>query len=251
MCASSKFLVSSLIGLKTFLSSIHKGSTLYLDLEGQNLSRHGSIALATILVHPHETIRIIDVSALGNSAFSTSSGERTLKSILEDPNMPKYVWDVRNDADALWAHYRVGLAGVTDIQLLENASRPAHHDKFRLSSLGDAIQSDLNLGFVDRERWQRTKKDIVNLMPTGVFSKRPLDAKTIQYCINDVERLPDLQAVYMKRITRAWLKRAGRETERRLIEARSPGYKPQSPKKAFGPWRWKSAGRKKLDKMKP
>lgn len=39
----------------------------------------------------------------------------TLKSILEDPGIPKCALDVRNDADALWALYNVGLASVTNI----------------------------------------------------------------------------------------------------------------------------------------
>ena len=30
----------------------------------------------------------------------------TLKSILEDPDIPECAWDVRNDADALWALYK-------------------------------------------------------------------------------------------------------------------------------------------------
>lgn len=67
---------------------------------------------------------LIDVLALGKEAFATASNNgKTLKSILEDPNIPKCAWDVRNDADALWALYDVGLASVIDIQLLENASR--------------------------------------------------------------------------------------------------------------------------------
>jgi exonuclease 3'-5' domain-containing protein 1 len=48
---------------------------------------------------------------------------RTLEFIFEDLDVPKCVWDVWNDADALWALYHIKLARVTDIQLLENTSR--------------------------------------------------------------------------------------------------------------------------------
>ena len=50
---------------------------------------------------------------------------KTLKSIFEDPDIPKCLGDVRNDAEALWALYHVGLAGVTDIQFLEMRLAPA------------------------------------------------------------------------------------------------------------------------------
>lgn len=156
---------------------------------------------------------------------------------------------MRNDTDALWAHYRVGLAGVIDIQLLENASRPAYRDKNHLSSLDNAVRYDLMLGYTDRQRWLQTKRDIRGLMPTGIFSKRPLDAKTIEYCVNDVKKLPDLKAVYINRITPDWLLKAQREMERRLTEARSPGYQPQSREKALGPLPSKPKYRGSLEDM--
>ena len=84
-------------------SSIPPSSTLYLVLEGNCLSRHGTISLITILIYPQRVVRIIDVLVLGKLAFTTASNNgKTLKSILEDPDIPKCAWDVRNDADALW-----------------------------------------------------------------------------------------------------------------------------------------------------
>ena len=122
--ASTPTLISSVPELEVFLSSISSSSTIYLDLEGNCLSRHGTISLITVLIYPQRVVRLVDVFVLGTQAFTTTSANgKTLKSILEDPNIPKVAWDVRNDADALWALYNVGLAGVTDIQLLENASR--------------------------------------------------------------------------------------------------------------------------------
>jgi len=47
-------------------------------------------------------IGLIDVLVLGKQAFTTVSNNRkALKSILEDPDIPKCAWDVRNDADVL------------------------------------------------------------------------------------------------------------------------------------------------------
>jgi hypothetical protein len=120
--------------LEAFLSSVPPSSTLYLDLEGNCLSRHGTISLIAVLIYPQGVVRLIDVFT------KASNNGKTLKSILEDPDIPKCAWDVRNDADALWALYHVGLAGVTDIQLLENASRAG--DKTYIRGLDKSVQFD-------------------------------------------------------------------------------------------------------------
>jgi exonuclease 3'-5' domain-containing protein 1 len=168
--------------------------------------------------------------------------------VLEDPGIPKCVWDVRNDADALWALYHVGLAGVTDIQLLENASRAG--DKTYIRGLDKSVQFDLKLGFMEIHRWIRTKKEVQSLMPVNVFAARPIDTKTAQYCVNDVIHLPDLHPLYLRRIEGDWLAMAMEESARRVAEAHSLGYKPQSPTKKLGPW---GSGTEKrvvaLDKM--
>jgi len=218
-----------------FLSSIPPSSTLYLDLEGNSLSRHGTISIITILIHPQRVVRLIDILVLGELAFTTASDNgKTLKSIFEDADIPKCVWDVRNDADALWALYGVGLAGVIDIQLLENASRTG--DKTYIRGLDKSVRFDLKLGFMEINRWIQTKKEVQSLMPANIFASRPMDAKTVRYCANDVIHLPDLHALYLGRIKRNWLARAMKESARRVAEAHSPGYDPQSPTKKLGPW---------------
>lgn len=231
----SPTIISAAADLSAFLSSIPPASTLYLDLEGNRLSRHGSLSIISILIHPKGIVGLIDVLVLGNLAFTAASDDgKTLKSILEDPKIPKGVWDVRNDADALWALHHVNLAGVTDIQLLENASRTG--DKKYVCGLEKAIQLDLKLGFMKLHHWIRTKKDIQNLMTSDVFVTRPIDLKTAQYCMNDVIYLPDLHAFYMERIKGEWFNKAMEESMRRVADAHSPGYEPQSPTKKLGPW---------------
>ena len=68
------------------------------------------------------------------------------------------------------------------------------------------------------------------------FAARPIHAKTVQYCVNDVIHLPDLHALYLRRIEGDWLARAMEESALRVAEAHSPGYEPQSPTKKLGPW---------------
>ena len=73
-------------------------------------------------------------------------------------------------------------------------------------------------------------------MPPDVFATRPIDAKTAQYCVNNVIHLPDLHALYLRRITVDWLAMATEESARRVAEAYSPGYEPQSATKKLRPW---------------
>jgi exonuclease 3'-5' domain-containing protein 1 len=101
--------------------------------------------LITILVEPAGAVSVIDIQTLGNNAFSVSTADgRTLKKLLAGGTIKNYFWDVRNDADALWAHHKVELKGVVDIQLLENASRIGRRSF--VSGLQKAIQRDLVLG---------------------------------------------------------------------------------------------------------
>ncbi|KAI1084768.1 ribonuclease H-like domain-containing protein [Whalleya microplaca] len=228
-------LISSLPTLLVFLSSIRPSHTLYLDLEGKKLSRNGTISLITVFVHPTRATSLIDVQTLGKPAFTTSSANgKTLKAILEDPHTPKCLWDVRNDADALWAHYQVRLAGVTDVQLLENASRAG--DKTYARGLDKCVEKDLGLKFMEVHRWIRTKKEVQALFPNDIFARRPMDAKTMQYCVNDVIYLPQLRDIYTKRIDGQWMEKAMIESARRVVTACGPAYEPHSEMKKLGPW---------------
>lgn len=59
--------------------------------------------------------QLIDILTLGKLAFTTTSQSgKILKSGLQDPNVPKCPWDVKNEANALWVPYKVGLDSVTN-----------------------------------------------------------------------------------------------------------------------------------------
>jgi hypothetical protein len=65
-------LIGSISELRKFLPVLSKSTALYLDIEGWNLCRHGAISVITILLHPSSQAQLIDVSALGDLAFSTT-----------------------------------------------------------------------------------------------------------------------------------------------------------------------------------
>jgi len=85
MSVTAETLIATEAELRAFLSSIPPSYALYLDLEGNNLSRNRTISLITIHLHPQGLTRIVDILALGKLAFTTiSEAGRNLKSILED-----------------------------------------------------------------------------------------------------------------------------------------------------------------------
>lgn len=113
-------LVDSTASLQGLLESIESLPAsvpcLYLDLEGISLSRHGTISLITIFVQPFNKVYIVDIHTMQSVAFTTaSSTSTTLKSILESPTIIKVFFDIRNDSDALHAHYGIHIQGVQDV----------------------------------------------------------------------------------------------------------------------------------------
>lgn len=138
-------IVDDAISLSAALCSLNVVSTtakptLYVDLEGINLCRHGSISIIQIYQCEQDHVYLIDVHRLGASAFTITSndGSTTLKSVLENRSIAKAFFDVRNDSDALYTHSKVYLQGVVDIQLMELRTRT--HSKKLLNGLARCLE---------------------------------------------------------------------------------------------------------------
>jgi len=235
------------------LTISHPAKILFLDLEGINLSRHGSISLLTLLIHdistqaPHpDQLYLIDIHTLGSSTFTTPSNQQssTLKHILESPVICKVLFDVRNDSDALFAHFGIHLQGTIDLQLMENLSRPGRNKRL-VHGLGRCIKSDSSLSFNDKLIWEATKEAGLTLFAPEkggryeVFNDRPLRQEISEYCTQDVWCMPGIYHVYQARLESSgvwdWEVRVGRETENRLVNSRSQGYQPHGRDKALAP----------------
>lgn len=104
--------------LVTFASLDSHSPTLCIDLEDVNLCREGSVSILTLLfdvIALRNHIYLVDVHTLGAQAFNTAGAKQTtLKDILQNERLTKVFFDVRNDSDALFAHYGVALQGVED-----------------------------------------------------------------------------------------------------------------------------------------
>lgn len=110
MINSSSLLEVFLDGLK----DIKDGPpSLYVDLEGNNLSRAGTLSLVTSLVEPQEKVYLVDVTTLGRDAFDDAgSAGRSLGDILESSKIIKVFFDIRNDTDALFGLYGIHVRGI-------------------------------------------------------------------------------------------------------------------------------------------
>lgn len=219
--------------------------SLYIDIEGINLSRSGSISLIQIYNHPSKHTYLIDIHVLRHLAFTTPGKKRrkkTLKTILESPIVPKVFFDVRNDSDALYSHYGISLQGVIDIQLMELASRTYPRSKQFLNGLQYCIEQHASITPSERKTWSTMKENGKRLFAPEkggnfeVFNERPLREQIVEYCVQDVVLLPDLYEVYAGKLTRMWKTKVEIETLRRVKESQGVGYQANGDDKRLGPW---------------
>ncbi|KAI9756535.1 MAG: hypothetical protein M4579_003794 [Chaenotheca gracillima] len=232
-------LVSNLADLPTTPPS------LYVDIEGVFLSRHGSVSIIQLLVLPKRHIYLIDILKLQHKAFTTADVKgQTLKLILESASIPKVFFDVRNDSDALYSHYQINLAGIQDIQLLEIASRG--YNRRHIFGLSKCIDKDLPLTSDEKQTWKDVKEVGVKLFAPErggsfeVFNVRPLSKKIEAYCVQDVQFMPKLWDHYtlrMGKVSPTWVKKVEVATVARVRESQQPGFNGKGQHMALAP-RW-------------
>ncbi|KAK4690478.1 exonuclease 3'-5' domain-containing protein 1, partial [Lecanoromycetidae sp. Uapishka_2] len=230
-------MVNNVTGLPTSPPS------LYFDLEGQELSRTGTISIFQLLVHPQDQVYLIDIHVLGDTAFVTAGTDgNTLRGVLESPSIPKACFDVRNDSDALYHHFGISLQGIHDIQLMENASRGHQSSRRLLNGLIKCIEADTYLTMQEKQAWRIVKDQGVKLFAPEkggsyeVFNSRPLHDDIKAYCVQDVRLLTTLWDTYWHRLDQDWKTRVEFETRARVQESQSPHYRPHGEHKALGPW---------------
>ncbi|KAF2497286.1 hypothetical protein BU16DRAFT_526305 [Lophium mytilinum] len=248
--APSTTLIDSTAGVSNLVDQLLTLPTsppsLYIDLEGVNLCREGTISLVTLLVQATRApnrVFLIDVQSLGSLAFSTPGKDgMTLKGILESPDIPKVFFDVRNDSDALYAQFNVSLQGIEDVQLMENASRSFGSRKF-LSGLAKCIELDSHgLEPQVRQSWRLAKEKGERLFKPAnggsyeVFNARPLSEDIIAYCAGDVQFLPSLRELHWYNLTQPWKVKVDQETKKRVLESQKLDYQPNGRDKALGTW---------------
>jgi exonuclease 3'-5' domain-containing protein 1 len=215
--------------------------SLYIDLEGVNLSRQGTVSILQVLVYPHNRTYLIDVHSLGSEAFSRAGANgQTLKLVLESEAIPKVFFDVRNDSDALFSHFGICLAGVQDLQVMEFASRRVSA-RF-VSGLSKCIERDLIMATTEKQTWLATKEKGLKLFAPErggsyeAFNARPLATDLTLYCVQDVQLLPRLWSGYSSKLSRGLLAKVKTATENRVKLSQSKMYNGHGKHMAVGPW---------------
>lgn len=233
-------LVDSIHGLPTTPPS------LYLDLEGENLSRDGTLDILQLHILPSNQTHLLDVHVLGHQTFTTpGTCGLTLKAVLESQDIPKVFFDVRCDSDALYSHFQIRLAGVQDLQLMELAKRPQGRRRF-ISGLARCIEYDSGLAPSEKRTWKSNKEKGRRLFAPElggsfrVFGERPLREEIQQYCVQDAIYLPRLWSAYEKQLTPTWKARIAEATKARVAESQAPIFAYQGPHMRNGPvgWDW-------------
>ncbi len=234
--------LTTLVALLDCLENIPtQPPSLYVDLEGVRLSRHGSISIMQIYVLPRTHVFLVDIHVLQGKAFSIPNRYgTTLRSVLESGLVPKVFFDVRNDADALFAHFQISMQGVHDIQLLEVASRS--YPRERVIGLGKCIEDDLKLAARAKKAWKATKQRGYALFAPEhggsyeIFNVRPIQQEIVDYCKNDVVYLPLLWDIYTRKLSTEWAAKVQEETCRRLLMSQAISKNPHGKDKTSSPW---------------
>jgi exonuclease 3'-5' domain-containing protein 1 len=234
-CAAVASLVQSISDLPKHPPSI------YVDLEGVNLSRHGTISILQLFVLPTNQTYIVDIHTLGDAAFLTcATNGKTLKSILESDAIPKAFFDVRNDSDALYSHFGIALAGICDIQLMELATRS--FSKRCVNGLAKCMERDLSMTTRERQIWMSTKETGIRLFAPErggsyeVFNIRPMPEAIRQYCKQDVQFLPRLWQHYSSKLAPKWAIKVENAAKDRVRLSQTATFVGQGRHMALGPW---------------
>ncbi|KAG8904828.1 hypothetical protein FRB99_001084 [Tulasnella sp. 403] len=225
--------VDGLVDTLDALYAVHTSPTdvprLYVDLEGYDLCRHGRISLLAIHAEPLQKTFLIDVHVLGPLSFITPGVDagkgKDLKMLLQDPEIPKVLFDCRNDSDALYNLYQVDMAGVEDLQLMELATRRGRRSL--VNGLAKTIVDYAELDEEQLKQWKETKEEGKRRMNDDdgtVFEQRPLEPIVIQYAVQDVSLLPRLWVLFNGKLNKNWRSKVDEEVYWRLQLARQDEY---------------------------
>eukprot|EP00033_Pygsuia_biforma_P000309 GCRY01000377.1.p1 GENE.GCRY01000377.1~~GCRY01000377.1.p1 ORF type:complete len:608 (+),score=133.82 GCRY01000377.1:385-2208(+) len=214
------YFIDNLNNCQIAVDFLSQTSTLAVDLEGNNLSRHGSISL--LQVDDGRGTFLFDIKELGAEGFE----EGGLKELLESRRMDKLIFDSRNDSDALWHLYSIALQGVVDIQILacmlERQQNGNDQQQEFLVGFGRALQL-LNISVDERESAQQVKKAGKTLFYStmgsdhSIWDLRPLPAMLLKYAANDVHYLFDMYHQWQALIPMLRLRRL---SQQRVVDAR-------------------------------
>ncbi|RKK84066.1 hypothetical protein BFJ69_g2368 [Fusarium oxysporum] len=113
---------------------------LLITLEGNYIGQESRISIMQIYNAVSHRVYLIDVYWLGATTFwAVNRFKNFLKGILESEDIIKVFFDVKKYSEALYSQYKIKLAGVHDLQLMELATCEI---PYRLSDLDGCFSRD-------------------------------------------------------------------------------------------------------------
>ena len=226
------------VTLRTILSELTELQStkpdIFIDLEGENLSKVGRISIMQLFYFPKLRVYLLDILKLGKAAFTTPNDAGvTLKHILETENIRKAIFDVRNNSAALYHQYGISLDGVDDIQLMELAARPRGGK--HVNGLARCIERDAALSLSQRKSWLAMKDSGKKLFEPklggsyAVFNERPLK--------EEVKRYWDM---YSRKLSEFWQTRVATEVRSRIVSSQSSSFNGKGQHMALAPSAWRN-----------
>ena len=158
---------------------------LSFDCEAWNLGRFGTTCYIQIRNELTGQVYLVDLLVLGQRAWITKARDSmtTLKSIFENSEIVKLVYDTRADSDALYNHYGIKLAGVLDVQYLAMLNRRYFSE--RRPGYNVTMDSSKCLT-ADEQQQFATNRFFPYGKDYSKFMLRPLPACLKTYAIGDV-----------------------------------------------------------------
>lgn len=182
-------------------STIRSERFIAVDCEGVKLSRKGELTVLAVATRTNAFV--FDVLKLGQVLFDDG-----LRDILEDQAIEMLMFDCRQDSDSLWHQFKVKIAGVLDVQLLEvmyrrNNSTPSPTKNYRSNKRSARVDDVEDIHGYTRclELYLESQTRLLVIKELGrlemdrardIWKQRPLPCMLVEYCAVDVLGLFDL-----------------------------------------------------------
>jgi len=157
------------------------------DMGAKGLGHESPLCLIQIRDYLHNQSYLVDLLVLDKDAFKSKAadGKTTLKSILEDPNRQKLIFDARQDSCTLFANAGIKLQGVMDLQIMYMLT--SDYCPGRRTGLKKVVELTCNLDFARWNLWNSNKDNSPG--QHWVWENRPLAPEHRAYALGDVDLL--------------------------------------------------------------
>ncbi|KAF5625306.1 uncharacterized protein FTJAE_10024 [Fusarium tjaetaba] len=242
--------ISTIRGVKSLadgiavLNASHRNESplLYIDIDPKSLGPNGELNLLTIMLcHGpgyQRRLYLVDVHRLANQAFSSRGYYgASLRSILDSASYQKVLFDVGHHSYILYNQYGIKLQGVSDLQLMENASRCNRENMQKFEPLVNSLLvhgRNRRRWLVDKFNGEWSYKNCAGA-PHQVFQELPVATYIRLYCCRNIRFMPELYDK-IRRAMPTVMDLVAEVSQRRIEESQEDGYDPSAGERLRSPW---------------